>query len=49
VRDRALAALSAKLDESQFAAAREAGRALTLEAAISEAQAVAEAVKPSPP
>jgi hypothetical protein len=49
VRDRALAALSAKLGESQFAAARETGRALTLEAAISEAQAVAEAVKPSPP
>ena len=48
VRARALAALTAALGEEQLAAAREAGRALTLEAAIAEAQAVAEAVMASP-
>jgi hypothetical protein len=44
VRARALIALTAELGEEQLATAREAGRALTLEAAIAEAQAVAEAV-----
>jgi non-specific serine/threonine protein kinase len=48
VRDRALAALAAALGEHQLAAAQEAGRALTLEAAIAEAEAVAEAVTASP-
>ena len=48
VRARALAALTAALGEEQLAAAREAGRALTLEAAITEAQAVAAAVMSSP-
>ncbi len=48
VRARALAALTAALGEEQLAAAREAGRALTLEVAITEAQAVAAAVMPSP-
>jgi predicted ATPase/class 3 adenylate cyclase len=48
VRDRAVAALTATLGEQRLAAAREAGRALTLEAAIVEAQAVAEAVMTSP-
>ena len=48
VRERALAALTAALGPERLAAAREAGRALTLEAAIAEAQAVAEAVMASP-
>ena len=48
VRERALAALTAALGTERLAAAREAGRALTLEAAIAEAQAVAEAVMSSP-
>jgi predicted ATPase/class 3 adenylate cyclase len=48
VRARALAALTAALGEEQLAAAREAGRALTLEVAITEAQAGAAAVMPSP-
>ena len=48
VRERALAALTAALGQERLAAAREAGRALTLEAAIAEAQAVAEAVMASP-
>jgi hypothetical protein len=43
VHERALAALTVTLGHEQLAAAREAGRALTLEAAIAEAQAVAEA------
>jgi hypothetical protein len=47
VQARALAALTKALGEERLAAAREAGRALTLEAAIAEAQAVAEAVMPS--
>jgi non-specific serine/threonine protein kinase len=46
VRDRALAALSATLGDQRLADARAAGRALTVEEAISEAQAVAEAVTP---
>ena len=44
VRDRALAAITDGLGEQRFAAAREAGRTLTLEDAIGEAQVVAEAV-----
>ena len=48
VRDRALAALAAALGEHQLAAEQEAGRALTLEAAIAEAEAVAEAVMATP-
>ena len=48
VRARALAALTAALAPERLAAAREAGRALTLEAAIAEAQAVAAAVMSSP-
>ncbi|MDF2760132.1 MAG: hypothetical protein K0S99_2766, partial [Thermomicrobiales bacterium] len=44
---RALAALTAELGEDRLVAAREAGRALTLEAAITEAQAVAVAVMSS--
>jgi predicted ATPase len=47
VRARALAALTAPLGEDQLAAAREAGRALTLEDAIAEAQTVAQASLPS--
>jgi tetratricopeptide (TPR) repeat protein len=47
VRDRALAALGTTLGERQLAAAREAGRALTVKEAISEAQAVAGAVTPT--
>jgi hypothetical protein len=43
VHERALAALTVTLGHEQLAAAREAGRGLTLEAAIAEAQAVAEA------
>ncbi len=49
VRARALIALAAALDPDRLAAAREAGGALTLEAAITEARAVAEAVIPSTP
>jgi non-specific serine/threonine protein kinase len=48
VRERALTALKAALGEERLAAAREAGRALTLDAAITEAQAVAEVVMASP-
>jgi hypothetical protein len=48
VRDRGLAALRAALGEERLAAEREAGRTLSLQAAITEAQAVAEAVKASP-
>ena len=44
VRARALAALTAALGEERLEAGREAGRALTLEAAIAEAEAVAETV-----
>ncbi len=44
VRERALAALTVTLGSEQFAAAREAGRLLTLEAALAEAAAVAEVV-----
>ena len=47
VRDRGLATLQAALGEERLAAAREAGRALTLEAAITEAQAVVEVVMAS--
>ena len=47
IRDRALAALTATLGERQLAAAREAGRALTLDQAVAEAKAVAEAVAAS--
>jgi len=43
VRARALAALTAALGLERLAAARDAGRALSLEAAIAEAQAVAAA------
>jgi hypothetical protein len=48
VHERALAALTVTLGQERLAAAREAGRALTLEAAIAEAQAVVEAVKSAP-
>jgi predicted ATPase/class 3 adenylate cyclase len=48
VRARALTTLTAALGVERLAAAREAGRALSLEAAIAEAQAVAEVVKASP-
>jgi predicted ATPase/class 3 adenylate cyclase len=48
VRERALAALTATLGEQRLAAAQQAGRALTVEAAIAEAQAVGEAVMSSP-
>ena len=48
VRARALAALTAALGEEQLAAAREAGRALPLEAAIAEAWAVTAAGHASP-
>ena len=44
VRDRCLSALSAALGEQRLAAAREAGRALTQEGAIAEAEAVAQDV-----
>ena len=44
IRARALAALTAALGEERLAVAREAGRALTLEAASAEAQTVAAAV-----
>jgi hypothetical protein len=49
VRDRALAALMATLGEHQLATTRAAGRALTVEEAIGEAQAVAERITASPP
>jgi hypothetical protein len=45
---RALAALTAALGPERLAASREAGRALTLEVAIAEAQAVADKIKSSP-
>jgi hypothetical protein len=48
VHERALAALTVTLGPEELAAARRAGRALTLDAAIAEAQAVAEAFKSSP-
>jgi hypothetical protein len=48
VRKRALAALTKALEPERLAAAREAGRALSLEEAIAEAQAVAESVMSSP-
>jgi non-specific serine/threonine protein kinase len=48
VRDRCVAALSAALGLNRLAAPLEAGRALTLEASIAEAQAVAAAVLSSP-
>jgi hypothetical protein len=44
VRVRVLAALTAALEEEQLAATRDAGRTLSLEAAIAEAEAVAAAV-----
>jgi predicted ATPase/class 3 adenylate cyclase len=44
IRARALTALTAALGEERLAVAREAGRALTLEAAIAEAEAVAAVV-----
>jgi hypothetical protein len=44
VRDHALAALTTALGEERLAAAREAGRALTMEAAIGEARAMAESI-----
>ena len=47
VRDRALAALTATFGDQRLAAAQQAGRALTVEAAIAEAQAVGEAVMSS--
>ena len=43
-RDRALAALTAEWGKHQIAAARKAGRGLTVEAAIGEAQAVVQDV-----
>ena len=49
IRDRALATLTAALGEERLAAAREEGRALTVEEAIAEAMAVAAAVMSSPP
>jgi hypothetical protein len=48
VRERALAALTAALGPERLAAAREAGRALTLEAAMAVAQSVTEAGHASP-
>jgi hypothetical protein len=48
VHERALAALTVTLGPEELAAARRAGRTLTLDAAIAEAQAVAEAFKSSP-
>lgn len=48
VRERVQGALKSALGPEQFDAAREAGRALTLEAAITEAQAVAAAVMSTP-
>jgi predicted ATPase/class 3 adenylate cyclase len=48
VRARALAALKAAFGEERLAAGRETGRVLSLEAAITEAQALAEAVMSSP-
>jgi predicted ATPase/class 3 adenylate cyclase len=47
VRDRAVAMLTAALGEHQLASAREAGRALTVESAISEAQAVVQDITSS--
>jgi predicted ATPase/DNA-binding XRE family transcriptional regulator len=44
VRNRALAALAAALDEQRLAAAREVGRALTIDQAVAEANVVAETV-----
>jgi predicted ATPase/class 3 adenylate cyclase len=49
VRDRALAALAAALGEQQLGALREAGRAMTIEVAIREAEAVAARTMPAPP
>jgi ATP/maltotriose-dependent transcriptional regulator MalT len=48
IRKRGLAALTAALNEEQLTAARGAGHALTVEEAIAEAMAVAEAVVHSP-
>jgi non-specific serine/threonine protein kinase len=48
VRDRALAALTAALGEPRLAAAREVGRALTVEEAIGMAQVVANGIMPLP-
>jgi hypothetical protein len=48
VRDRALDALKGALGSERLAAVREEGRALPLEAAITEAQAVAQAAMSSP-
>jgi ATP/maltotriose-dependent transcriptional regulator MalT len=48
VRDRVLATLRTALGEERLAAAREAGRALTLEAAIAAAQAITAAIMASP-
>ena len=48
VRDRALDALKGGLGSERLAAVREEGRALPLEAAITEAQAVAQAAMSSP-
>ncbi|MGH2355883.1 MAG: hypothetical protein ACRDJN_30100, partial [Chloroflexota bacterium] len=47
VLERALGALTTSLQPEQLAAAREAGRTLTVEAAIAEAEAVAAAVMAS--
>jgi predicted ATPase/transcriptional regulator with XRE-family HTH domain len=48
IRARALAALTAALGEAQLAAAREAGRALTVEEAVVEAMAVTEVARLAP-
>jgi predicted ATPase/transcriptional regulator with XRE-family HTH domain len=48
MRDRALAVLTAAPGEPRLAAAQQAGRMLTVDAAIAEAQAIAEAVMASP-
>jgi tetratricopeptide (TPR) repeat protein len=47
VRDRCLAALMAALEEPQLAMAHQAGRNMSIEQAIKEAQGIAEAVAPS--
>jgi hypothetical protein len=44
VHDRVLATLRLALDEKRLAAVREAGQALSIEVAVAEAEAVAEAV-----
>jgi tetratricopeptide (TPR) repeat protein len=49
VRERGLAAMSGALGEEKLAAAREAGRALTIDQAVARARAVSQAVMPSHP